>query len=363
MSNSLLFIPDISGFTHFVQNTEVEHSQHVIAELLEVLIHANTLDLQLAEIEGDALFFYRMDLPSQEKLLAQIETMFTAFYSHLKLLEKNRVCPCNACATAPELQLKIVAHAGELQFINVQDKHKPFGSLVIEAHRLLKNSIDSDNYALITKTLADSIMLPAHYKSMLYTFEDGEDTFDGNNISYTYTKIDPDSLTLNHFEASKMVHFDCDPCFSYEKTFPISANEVIELITNYRYRHDWVDGVDEFVYAENEVTRLGTEHTCVINGKHFDFETVTKAGLPGQIVYGEFTSTPPPVDELYQFYVITPLDAHSCKIEVQFYWMAKSPIKKLLIFLFIKKLFKKNATMALENLFQFVQKRNEAKSQ
>lgn len=363
MSNSLLFIPDISGFTHFVQNTEVEHSQHVIAELLEVLIHANTLDLQLAEIEGDALFFYRMDLPSQEKLLAQIETMFTAFYSHLKLLEKNRVCPCNACATAPELQLKIVAHAGELQFINVQDKHKPFGSLVIEAHRLLKNSIDSDNYVLITQNLAESIMLPDNYKSMLYAFQNGEDAFDGNTLGYQYAEIETESLTLNPFEASKMVHFDCGPNLSFEKYFSVSANEVIELITNYRYRHYWIDGVDEFVFSENEVTRLGTEHTCVINGKHFDFETVTKTGKPGQIVYGEFTTTPPPVDELYQFFILTPLDAHSCKISMEVYWKAKSPIKKLLIFLAVKKVLKKNASDALENLHAFVEKRKLAMPQ
>ena len=117
MAKSLLFIPDISGFTQFVQTTEAEHSQHVIAELLEVLIEANTLDLKLAEVEGDALFFNRESyIPSQEQLLAQIETMFTAFYSHLKMLEKNRICPCNACATAPNVQLKIVAHSGELQF-------------------------------------------------------------------------------------------------------------------------------------------------------------------------------------------------------------------------------------------------------
>jgi len=61
MNSSLLFLPDISGFTEFVQTTEVEHSQHVISELLEVLIEANTEQLQLAEIEGDALFFLQRE--------------------------------------------------------------------------------------------------------------------------------------------------------------------------------------------------------------------------------------------------------------------------------------------------------------
>ena len=53
MNKSLLFIPDISGFTEFVQITEVAHSQHVIAELLEILIDATAQEFQLAEIEGD----------------------------------------------------------------------------------------------------------------------------------------------------------------------------------------------------------------------------------------------------------------------------------------------------------------------
>ena len=166
MSQSLFFIPDISGYTNFIQTTEIEHSQHVIAELLEVLLDANIENLQLAEIEGDALFFYKEDaIPSLERLLAQIERMFKAFYSHLKLLESNRICPCNACASAPNLELKIVAHSGKLQFIEVQGNKKPFGKSVIEAHRLLKNSVPSDNYALISQALSEKIWLSSDYKS------------------------------------------------------------------------------------------------------------------------------------------------------------------------------------------------------
>jgi len=90
MNKSLLFLPDISGFTEFANTTEVGHGQHVIAELLEVLINANTLALQLAEIKGDALFFYKEGgIPSLEMLLAQVETMFTTFYSHLKFRKKK----------------------------------------------------------------------------------------------------------------------------------------------------------------------------------------------------------------------------------------------------------------------------------
>ena len=212
MKRSLLFLPDISGFTNFVQTTEVEHSQHVIAELLEVLLAANTQDLQLAEIEGDALFFYKEEeIPSQEKLLAQIETMFTAFHSHLKLLEQNRVCPCNACASAPKLELKVIAHSGELQFIVVQSNRKPFGQQVIEAHRLMKNSVQSDSYALISWQLAEDIELMDNYHSKLFDFAKGTDAYDGKQIEYVFSEINKDKLKLKPFSQAKKLEFKKSP--------------------------------------------------------------------------------------------------------------------------------------------------------
>ena len=76
------------------------------------------------------------------------------------------------------------------------------------------------------------------------------------------------------------------------------------------------------------VTRIVTEHVCVVNEKHFDFTTVTKKGKPGQLIYGEMTTSPPPVDELYQFYIICPLTHNSCRLEIETYWKSRSPTKK-----------------------------------
>lgn len=354
MGKSFLFLPDISGFTKFVQSTEVEHSQHVIAELLEVLIEANTQDLRLAEVEGDALFFYKEgEIPSQERLLAQIETMFTAFYSHLKLLETNRICPCNACASAINLQLKIVAHCGNLQFIEVQGNRKPFGQQVIEAHRLLKNSIDSENYALISKELASEIELPIYYWSKLYRFKEGKDIYDGQEVEYIYSLIDQSKLMLNTFPKGKKLSFDKPPEFVLEKEFSVSAITLLEYITNYTYRHHWAKGVDKFEYNDKEVTRLGTEHVCVINGKHLNFVAVTKDVDSGKLIYGEMTMSPPPVDSLYQFYIIEPLSESSCKLSVEIFWEAKSLWKKLALALVVKRVLKKNVESAINNLDQF----------
>jgi len=360
MKKSLLFIPDISGFTEFVQSTEVEHSQHVIAELLEILIEANANEFQLAEVEGDALFFYKEEeIPSLESLLAKAEKMFTAFYSHLKLLEKNRICPCNACASAPNLDLKIIAHSGELQFMTIQDNRKPFGSEVIEVHRLMKNSIEGDNYILLSNGLSNEIQLSENYQSKLFDFKEGHDKYDGDEIGYLFSEVDRQELKIDTLSQGPKVQFNEPPSLLFEKDFPISAAELWEYITNYTYRHYWVEGVDKFEYNAHEVTKIGTEHVCVVNGKHLNFVTVTKEGQNGQLVYGELTTSPTPVDELYQFFIVSSLSHQSCKLEVEMYLKAKSPLKKLMIALFVKKVFRKVIPKNLNTLLQFVEKKKD----
>ncbi len=348
---SLLFIPDISGFTHFVQTTEVEHSEHVIAELLEVLISANTQSLHLAEVEGDALFFFKEgQIPSQEKLLAQIETMYTAFYSHLKMMETNRICPCRACATAANLELKIVLHCGELQFMTVQGNRKPFGETVIQAHRLLKNNIHSDNYVLISTLLANEIGLQSSYQSKLFCFRESTEMYDGREVPFLFAEMEVKKLKLFGFEPPETLVTNRLPDFVIELEMSIDGYELFEMITNYRHRHLWVEGVEEFVFNENEVNRAGTEHVCVINGKHFNFTTVIKEVPLHQLVYGELTKDPPPVDKLYQFYIIEPINENLSKLRVEQYWITKTLFQKMLMATIGKKQFKKGLTSSIHKL-------------
>ncbi|MGB5458430.1 MAG: DUF2652 domain-containing protein [Eudoraea sp.] len=358
MAKSLLFIPDISGFTKFVQTTEVAHSQHVIAELLEVLIEANTEELQLAEVEGDALFFYREgELLSQEKLLAQIETMFTAFTGHLKLLEKNRICPCNACATAPKLELKIVAHCGDIEFLEVQGNRKPFGKQVIEAHRLLKNSVESDNYVLISKELSSDIELPIYYYSKVFRFKQGKDIYDQKEVEYIYSIIDNNNLNIGEYSTAKEVVLEDSPGIVLDRNFSIAAESLMEYITNLSYRHFWVKGVDKFEYNENEVTRLGSEHVCVINNKHLNFVAVKKKVKPGKYVYGEMTKSISVADTVYQFYTINPISDNSCNLKIELYWETRSFLKKLAMTFFAQRIFRKNTKNSLNLLDQLVEER------
>ncbi|HEY4337501.1 MAG TPA: DUF2652 domain-containing protein, partial [Puia sp.] len=80
-NKGLLFIPDISGFTRFVNGTDIDHSRLIIQELLETLINANQSGFEVSEIEGDAILFYKFgDKPEMGALYKQVEAMFCGFH-------------------------------------------------------------------------------------------------------------------------------------------------------------------------------------------------------------------------------------------------------------------------------------------
>ena len=152
--NGLLFIPDISGFTKFVNETEIEHSRIIIEELLENIINSNKIGLHISEVEGDAILFYRFgETPSFEEISNQVEKMFCNFQQQIKNYENTRMCVCAACKSAVNLSLKIITHYGEFSSYTVKDFSKLIGKDVIVAHQLLKNDIDLHEYWLATNNV------------------------------------------------------------------------------------------------------------------------------------------------------------------------------------------------------------------
>ena len=102
-------------------------------------------------MEGDAILFFRPgEAPTPDELRAQVENMYAAFHSHLKLYEHQRICQCGACSTAIGLELKFVVHQGMVAQERIKDHSKLFGRDVILIHRLLKNDVPHDEYALFT---------------------------------------------------------------------------------------------------------------------------------------------------------------------------------------------------------------------
>ena len=151
-NQALIFIPDISGFTKFVTDCEIDHSKHIISNLINIILDSNPLELKVSEIEGDAVLFYFKGMPpKKEEIIQQSKRMFIDFHTNLKAMERNFFCKCGSCTTASNLTLKFIVHYGVCKEVPIHNSTKLIGSDVILAHKLLKNNIPEREYILLSE--------------------------------------------------------------------------------------------------------------------------------------------------------------------------------------------------------------------
>ena len=151
---ALLCIPDISGFTRFMVETDLEFSKKIIPALLRNLVASNELNLKLGEIEGDAILFYRFGaLPSFKELIEQCKTFYFKFNDQLKQLEKDYPDDFSKYVSPNNLSLKIILHAAEMTSTHIGGITKLLGEDVVVAHKLLKNKVPDNEYILLSEKL------------------------------------------------------------------------------------------------------------------------------------------------------------------------------------------------------------------
>jgi uncharacterized protein YndB with AHSA1/START domain len=154
-----LVIGDISGYTGYLTGVELEHSHDVIADLLDTMVQQAAGVLALAKLEGDAMFWYRIGAGDGVALLTAIEAVYAAFRRRVRTIVHQTTCSCNACRQIPDLNLKVVGHAGEFVVRDIAGTRELVGGDVITVHRLLKNHVIEahgvEAYAFLTDPLLD----------------------------------------------------------------------------------------------------------------------------------------------------------------------------------------------------------------
>lgn len=159
-THAVLLLADISGYTKFMkrQTVSITHAKQIIVRLLKSLIKASKPPLKVAELEGDAVFFYAMcserDIQKTADMVKrQIIQLFNAFNKELELIKYMGVCNCDACLKAGALRLKQVIHTGNVEVERIYNTQKLFGLDVIVVHRMLKNSVPSNEYIMMSKSM------------------------------------------------------------------------------------------------------------------------------------------------------------------------------------------------------------------
>ncbi|WP_343615688.1 DUF2652 domain-containing protein [Flavobacterium sp.] len=145
--HGLILIPDVSGFTNFVSSICIEAGRYIMRELLTTIIESNILGLKVSEVEGDAVLFYKFCCPPNADLIInQYEVMLHNFREKVHTIE-------SLIGRNMNLSLKLIAHYGLFSEYTVGGFSKLYGNTVVQSHCLLKNTIQSNTYLLLTDDL------------------------------------------------------------------------------------------------------------------------------------------------------------------------------------------------------------------
>jgi uncharacterized protein YndB with AHSA1/START domain len=162
-----LVLADVSGYTGFLAGIELEHANGILSELIQEMLDGLTPPLQLAGLEGDAVFAHGPAgiITRGETLLELIESTYAGFRRRRDVMEVRTTCPCNACTRIGSLDLKFVTHYGGYAWQELGGRRAPVGNEVNIVHRLLKNGVAEETgwrgYALFTEAALDQLAVPA----------------------------------------------------------------------------------------------------------------------------------------------------------------------------------------------------------
>jgi Protein of unknown function (DUF2652) len=160
-----MVIADISGYTRFLTESELDHANGIISELLNAVIGAIQAPLTVSNIEGDAVFMYGAmpEAMSGQTVLESVELLYSSFAAALETMTFNTNCQCNACANISTLGMKIVMHCGEFARSEIGGRETVSGPDVIATHRLLKNHITEAtgiaDYMLVTEACVEDLKI------------------------------------------------------------------------------------------------------------------------------------------------------------------------------------------------------------
>lgn len=199
-----LVLADISGYTRFVHlhRYSQTHAEVIISELLEEVIGATETPLELHQLLGDAaVFFARSDESSEmaRAVFAQMRRAVDRFRARAgEITGECTLCACGACRGAGQLRLKVVIHHGDAVVTSQRGFVKLAGEDVIVAHRLLKNTITSDEYVLVTEPFQQLLAgMPGPEPELRRESCDGVGEI-GVAVYYPESAPEPVSVPLTH---------------------------------------------------------------------------------------------------------------------------------------------------------------------
>ncbi|GAA3918752.1 DUF2652 domain-containing protein [Hymenobacter algoricola] len=331
MEPALLFIPDISGFTRFIQESGSPLAPQLIADLLEILIEANMLTMEVSEIQGDAILFYRLGPPPPiQDLVTQCRRIFLDFQNYVRLVERDLDSELSAALRSHDLTIKIIVHFGRVSVAHIRQFTKLMGRDVIVVHRLLKNNITGNEYLLLSDGYLETQEPAELARSFSWTrLLRGTCFYDHlGEICYRYAYLSPLRLLLNGPQNGGQTQGSQRNAIKVQYPVPVPAAYALRVVSNFRLRPNWMPGVRDVQYDVTKAGRLGTSYKVQFNRGQIDFQTVQRFEEATRIEYVEKISLFRLFPNSLLFYFIEPVTPTACLVTLEFrYGYVASPLR------------------------------------
>jgi uncharacterized protein YndB with AHSA1/START domain len=296
IERGILLLADISGYTKYLTGVELDHSQDILADLLGAVIGHLQGPLQLAKLEGDAVFCFGPDADTDgPAMVTLVEGCFFAFQEKLRNIKNLTTCQCDACIRIPDLTLKFLVHHGEYVIHDVLGNRELVGTDVIVAHRLLKNQVTEQTglrgYALFTRRWSERFDVDPAAVGLREHIESYEDVGEVQGFLLDL------EARWEEEQARRVVRVESeDALIEVSGELPAPPEVVWEWLTAPSKRQLWQPGVLR-VDQDNPrgVPGVGTTNHCVhgdetvneevLDWKPFDYFTHRSRGAFGSALF------------------------------------------------------------------------------
>ena len=232
-----LLIADITGYTAFLRESELEHAKDSLRSLIDLLIEQTKPPLIISRLEGDAVISYAPEGSFQkgQTLLDLIEATYVEFRRALDLMVLNTTCNCLACRNIANLDLKFFLHYGTFALEQLPAYTELIGTDVNLVHRLTKNSVTEKTgihaYVLYTQAAVEQLGVAEMVEELTLHSESYGDV--GDVTAYL---LDMHPIWEDMKHRFHTVVTNEEAIFILERKFKQPALVVWEYLTNPKYR-------------------------------------------------------------------------------------------------------------------------------
>ncbi|MDX1413346.1 MAG: DUF2652 domain-containing protein [Candidatus Promineifilaceae bacterium] len=230
-------IADITGYTVYLHESELEHAQETLQALLELLINHTKPPLVISRLAGDAVISYALkdNFFGGQTFVEMIEDTYVAFRKAINLMVLNNTCHCKACANVSALDLKFFVHYGSFAIQHLSEHDELVGNDVNLIHRLLKNHVTERTGYRAYTLYTDAAIRQLGIKEISLSMTRHVEIYEHLGDVHTWVQ-EMHAVWEAKKDESQIVIADDDVMAFQEKEFSLSPVAMWDIVTNPEYR-------------------------------------------------------------------------------------------------------------------------------